>query len=186
MTAHDDGGEGARLTRGFNLRRFAHAIQIFFRSEVGGRAKALAVALLLLMLAVNVLNVVNSYVGRDFMTAIENRDTSFVRTGVLYVLVFAVTTVVAVLFRFSEERLALLWRDWLTRRLVMRYLRDQAYYRLRELMPTAGAPPLQATLDEASAILAVVARDTERTPSIVKRTAPRIATPHTAARRQRR
>ena len=47
-------------------------------------------------LSVNGLNVVNSYVGRDFMTAIADRDMAgFVRLAILYVGVFAATTVVA-------------------------------------------------------------------------------------------
>ena len=53
-----------------------------------------AIGLLLLLLAfalsVNGLNVVNSYVGRDFMTAIAHRDMAgFVRLAILYVGVFA-------------------------------------------------------------------------------------------------
>ena len=71
------------------------------------------------LFAINGLNVVNSYVGRDFMTAISHRDRAgFVRQAILYVGVFAASTVVAVLYRFAEERLGLLWRAWLTGRLI--------------------------------------------------------------------
>ena len=103
------------------------------RSEVGGRVKLLFAALLALLLAINGLNVVNSYVGRDFMTAIEQRSMSgFLTMAVLYVGVFAVSTVAAVIYRFTEERLGLLWRHWMTRAFVERYLQDATYYRLRE------------------------------------------------------
>jgi putative ATP-binding cassette transporter len=86
-----------------------------------------------LLLAINGLNVVNSYVGRDFMTAIERRSMSgFLTQGMLYVGVFALSTVAAVIYRFTEERLGLLWREWLTRRVVGQYLRGATYYRLRE------------------------------------------------------
>ena len=82
------------------------------RSEVGGRVKLLFGTLLALLLAINGLNVVNSYVGRDFMTAIEQRSmSSFVTMAALYVGVFAVSTLTAVIYRFTEERLGLLWRD---------------------------------------------------------------------------
>jgi len=105
----------------------------FARSEAGGRALWLLAALLVLMLALNALNVVNSYVGRDFMTAIEQRSMpAFVSKALLYVGVFAASTIVAVIFRFCEERLALLWRDWLTRMLLARYLARGSYYHLRE------------------------------------------------------
>jgi vitamin B12/bleomycin/antimicrobial peptide transport system ATP-binding/permease protein len=86
-----------------------------------------------LLLAINGLNVVNSYVGRDFMTAIEARSMPrFLAKAMLYVSIFGASTVVAVVYRFTEERLGLLWREWLTRRLVARYLQGGAYYWLRE------------------------------------------------------
>jgi putative ATP-binding cassette transporter len=77
----------------------------------------MAAALLGLLLAINGLNVVNSYVGRDFMTAIEARSmSSFIAKGLLYIGVFAASTLAAVLYTFAEQRLGLLWREWLTRR----------------------------------------------------------------------
>ena len=70
--------------------------------DAGRRAKVLTAALLGLLLAINGLNVVNSYVGRDFMTAIEQRSMSrFVAMAALYVGVFAMSTVAAVLCRFA-------------------------------------------------------------------------------------
>jgi putative ATP-binding cassette transporter len=114
-------------------RRWSNAIRVVLASEVGGRAKLLFGALLALLVAINGLNVVNSYVGRDFMTAIERQSMSgFVAKGLLYVGVFAASTVTAVIYRFTEERLGLLWRHWLTRRLVAYYLDRSTYYRLRE------------------------------------------------------
>ena len=113
--------------------RWRAAVSAFATCEVGGRARALAAALLALLLAINGLNVVNSYVGRDFMTAIEERSTRrFVAKAFLYVGVFAASTVAAVIYNFIEQRLALLWREWLTRRLLARYLKDRTYYWLRE------------------------------------------------------
>jgi putative ATP-binding cassette transporter len=92
----------------------------------------MGVGLLVLLLAINGFNVVNSYVGRDFMTAIERRDrAAFVRQALLYVGVFGLSTIVAVLNRFTEERLALLWRGWLTHRLSHVYLDGRLYYRLQ-------------------------------------------------------
>lgn len=114
--------------------RWRNAIGAFAGSpDAGRRAKTLFAALLVLLLAINGLNVVNSYVGRDFMTAIERQSMPrFVSMALLYVGVFALSTIVAVLYRFAEERLALLWRDWLTRRLVGLYLEGATYYWLRE------------------------------------------------------
>jgi ABC-type uncharacterized transport system fused permease/ATPase subunit len=91
----------------------------------------LFVLLIVFLFGINGLNVINSYVARDFMTAIEHRDRAgFIWEATVYVGVFAASTLVAVLYRFSEERLALLWREWLTRRLLERYLAQRAYHHL--------------------------------------------------------
>src|SRR4051794_40204767 len=103
-------------------RYFVGSVKDFLRSEVRGRALGLFAVLLVLLVAINGLNVVNSYVGRDFMTAISGRDRAgFVRMAVLYLGVFAASTVVAVFQSFAEQRLGLLWRAWLTDRLITRY-----------------------------------------------------------------
>src|SRR5262249_37720492 len=127
--------------------RLWRVIRNFVGSEVGGRAIAIAVGLLLLLLAINGLNVVNSYVGRDFMTAIERRDRGgFVRQALLYAGVFGFSTIAAVVYRFTEERLGLLWRLWLTHRLVRIYLDGGLYQRLQA---TGGLPnPDQRIADD--------------------------------------
>jgi len=113
--------------------RWRRVVLDVIRSEIGGRVKLLFAALLALLLAMNGLNVVNSYVGRDFMTAIEQRSMpGFLTLAALYLGVFAVSTVTAVIYRFTEERLGLLWRHWMTRALVERYMQGATYYRLRE------------------------------------------------------
>jgi putative ATP-binding cassette transporter len=113
--------------------RFVRAARLFATSEVGGRAKLLFVALLVLMFAINAMNVVNSFVGRDFMTAIEQRSPhDFLIQAALYVGVFAFSTVLSVAFRFSEDRLGLLWRLWLTRLHVLGYMGRGTPYRMRE------------------------------------------------------
>jgi putative ATP-binding cassette transporter len=114
-------------------RRFVHAVRDFLTSEVRWRARGLFALLIAFALTINGLNVVNSYVGRDFMTAISHRDrTGFIRQAILYVAVFVGSTAVAVLCRFVEERLGLFWRVWLTRRIIQRYLSDRTYLHLKE------------------------------------------------------
>jgi putative ATP-binding cassette transporter len=134
--------------------RFARAVSNFARSEVGGKAKWLFAGLIGLLFGISGLNVVNSYVGRDFMTAIEQRDMSaFVRQALFYVGVFALTTVVAVIYRFMEERLGLLWREWLTRQFIATYLDHPTYYRLSDQLEADGeiANPDQRIADDVRA-----------------------------------
>lgn len=115
------------------LRRLGRVVRRFVRSPAGGKAKLLLGGLLLLMLAINGMNVLNSFVGRDFFSAIEKRDHSgFVRQAWLYVAVFAASTAFAVLFRYSEERLGLLWREWQTQQVVRGYLNKHIYLHLKE------------------------------------------------------
>src|SRR5262245_42407729 len=118
------------------LDRFGWArrtVAAFVASDVGHHAIRLSIALVLLMLAISAMNVANSYVGRDFMTSIEQRDMAgFVWMALVYTGVFLASTLLAVYFRFCEERLGLLWRNWLTKALVLDYLGIATPYRLRE------------------------------------------------------
>jgi vitamin B12/bleomycin/antimicrobial peptide transport system ATP-binding/permease protein len=114
-------------------RRFVRAVKYFLTSEVRWQASGLFALLFAFAFTINGLNVLNSYVGRDFMTAIARRDqTGFIRQAVLYVGVFALSTAVVVLYRFTEERLGLFWRVWLTRRIIGQYFSDRTYLHLKE------------------------------------------------------
>lgn len=113
-------------------RRFIRTVRNFAQSDVGWKAKLIFAALVLLLLAANALNVANSFVGRNFMTAIADRDMpGFIRQAFIYIGVFAALTLVAVISRFGEERLGLLWRDTMTRGIVRRYLADGNYQSLK-------------------------------------------------------
>jgi len=80
--------------------------------DIGIKAKIHFSLLITLLLGINGLNVVNSFVGRDFMTAIEQRDMAeFIRMAALYIGVFAISTLVSVYYRFIEERLGVLRND---------------------------------------------------------------------------
>jgi len=109
-----------RLTR----KRLVQVVQGFLKSDEGGKGRKLAILLIALMLVINALNVMTSYVGRDFMSAIERRNPSvFAQQAILYIVMFACSTAAAVFFRFCEERLGLLWRESLTRQLTEAYLK---------------------------------------------------------------
>jgi putative ATP-binding cassette transporter len=99
------------------------------------------------MVSINGMNVLNSYVVRDFMSSIEKKDVAgFAFYAWLYVAVFAGSTLVGVLFRFSEERLGLLWRDHLTRRVVGAYI-DQKMYLHSEQSGAVSNPDQRMTED---------------------------------------
>src|SRR2546429_9414332 len=97
--------------------RLGRAVSDFANCEVGWRARGLFALLIALLFAFNALNVLNSYVGRDFMTAISNRDSArFTQQAIAYLGVFAASALVGALYSFSEQRLGLLWRGWVSPR----------------------------------------------------------------------
>ncbi|WAC07976.1 MAG: ABC transporter transmembrane domain-containing protein [Thermodesulfobacteriota bacterium] len=110
---------------------FVRAVKRFITSEFGWKAKLMFAGLIILLFCINGLNVVNNYVGRDFMTAIAERNrAAFIRQAFFYIGVFGASTLVAVISRFIEERLGLLWREYITRRTISHYLTQGTYYRL--------------------------------------------------------
>jgi putative ATP-binding cassette transporter len=112
--------------------RFLTVTRPFFQSEERWRAFALLGLIAFFLLCINGLNVLNSFVGRDFMTALSEREVGrFFSLVGIYAGVFAVLTTVAVFKAFTEDRLRLRWRAWLTRHLTDRYLSGRAYYRLK-------------------------------------------------------
>ncbi len=112
--------------------RFVRILTMFTGDPAVGRTARWRFGLLVLFLfGFNGLNVVGSYVGRDFMTAIAERDLDrLIAQTLFYLVVFAALTVIAVVSRYTEEGLGLLWREWLTRLSLDRYLNHRNYYRL--------------------------------------------------------
>jgi putative ATP-binding cassette transporter len=114
--------------------RSFQTIRLFFSSDARWHAISWVALLLTLLLLFSGLNVINSYVGRDFMTAISGKDwNGFFKFAAIYLSVFAASTIVTTFSRFSEERLRLLWRAWLTRLLIDLYMSRDRFYRLKAL-----------------------------------------------------
>ena len=113
------------------FRQFGKLLRAFFASQGGKRARILLFALLAFSLAVAGLQVLMSYAGRDFMTAVANHnEAGYWRHLSAYLGTFAVAVPLGVFYRYTEQRLALLWRQWMTQHLIKRYFFNRAYYRL--------------------------------------------------------
>lgn len=103
----------------------------FFFSEVRWKARGLLGLLLGLSISIKGFDVVMSYIGRDFMTALNLREEDkFMKNLYFYLLAFGVAVPLAVFYRYTEERLALMWRRWFTHHTLDAYFTNQAYYRL--------------------------------------------------------
>jgi len=104
----------------------------FFIADSRRRAWGMFALLIALLFLVNGVNVLLSYIGRDFMSSLEARNPAeFYKNLWFYLIGFACATLLAVFYRFTEERLALIWREWMTQHLLKKYFFNRAYYRLR-------------------------------------------------------
>ena len=115
-----------------SARVFWEISKSFFASPQQRKAQVYLVVLLALALAVGGVEVLISYAGRDFMTAIASKN-SGAYWGLLglYLGTFALAVPLQVYYRWIEKHLALRWREWLARHLIQRYFNNRAYYRLR-------------------------------------------------------
>ena len=87
--------------------------------------------LLLLSLSVSGMNVLISYVGNYFTTALSERDApTFWRFFFVYAGVFAVATPIVVFYGFVQDLLGLRWRDWMTQKFLGQYFHNRAYYEI--------------------------------------------------------
>lgn len=101
----------------------------FFKEE--GSAKALLAAVVVLTLANSAVSVAFSYVGRDFWTALSQKDPDqfaimLQRFGGALVAGVPVT----VFYRYQREKLAVAWREWMTVRVLDIYCAGKTYYNL--------------------------------------------------------
>jgi putative ATP-binding cassette transporter len=121
-----------RQTLKTTCRQFRLISRAFFASERRHKARGFLIALLLLALAVGGVQVLMSYAGRDFFTAIERKQPAAYWVALAWYLgTFALAVPIGVFYRWVEERLALLWREWMAQHLVKRYFNNRAYFRLR-------------------------------------------------------
>ncbi|OPY11575.1 MAG: Vitamin B12 transport ATP-binding protein BacA [Syntrophus sp. PtaB.Bin138] len=112
-------------------KRFWQISRLYWCSDEKWRAWWGLVLLLLLLLGVTTLNVALSFVGRDFMTALAEKNISvFNRTLLIYLGVFIVATPVSVFFDFVSKTLGVNWRFWLTGHFLAKYFTNRAYYHI--------------------------------------------------------
>lgn len=111
--------------------QFGTLVKLFFKSEVRWKALGLFGLIVACSLSLSFLNVQRSYVDRDFTNALLVRDENkFINMLYLYLLIFGALTTVAVLSRYIEERFGLMWRDWMSRKILDTYFSNKAYYNL--------------------------------------------------------
>jgi putative ATP-binding cassette transporter len=112
--------------------RFILIARPYFASEA--RSKAIGGLALLagLLLAVNGMNFINSYIMRYFMTALEQQRSHFLYYGLALAAVFGLASIGEAFQYYTEQHMGLTWRQWLTRHLLDRFLAAREHYRLSD------------------------------------------------------
>ena len=106
---------------------------VFFKARLLAQwqAWALLALLLLLSLSVSGLNVIISYVGNFFNTALAKKDEiNYWKYLFVYAGVFAVGTPIVVIYRYTQDKMGLYWREWMTDKFLNKYFHDRAYYEI--------------------------------------------------------
>ncbi len=114
------------------LKKLITLATAFFNGAAKRQARLWLGALLGLCVGVGVVQVILSFAMRDFVTALEQRDhEAWVRGIWKFIAVCFISVPIGVYYRYSQERLSLAWRRWLTQLLIKRYFFNRAYYRIR-------------------------------------------------------
>ena len=105
----------------------------FFRSKLIPRWKQWIMLALLLFLSLSVsgMNVVISYIENFFTTSLAEKDQiTFWRFMWVYAGVFIIATPIVVIYRYTQDKLGLYWREWMTDSFLDRYFQNRAYYEI--------------------------------------------------------
>eukprot|EP00752_Nemacystus_decipiens_P001729 g1672.t1 len=126
-TGDDQPRQGADLQKQIGL--FVEMSTPFFKEDKAGRwLLATVVALTLLNSGVSV---AFSYIGRDFWTALSNKDPAQFNVMLQrFLLALTAGVPVTVFYRYERSKLALAWREWMTKRVMEIYYAGQTYYAL--------------------------------------------------------
>jgi putative ATP-binding cassette transporter len=113
-------------------KQFWLLVKPYFFSEEKWGARCLFALVMVLMLSFNVFNVVQSFILRDLMTAVTEKQTSnFYHNALMLLASFALFTPAMTFFLYSQNLLQLHWRKWLTKHFLKRYFNNQAFYKIK-------------------------------------------------------
>ncbi|WP_013334584.1 ABC transporter ATP-binding protein/permease [Gloeothece verrucosa] len=108
---------------------FWHLTIPYWFSEEKWGARALLMVLLLLVLSVNGVDVYWSFINRDFMTALANKNTSkFFYLALIYIGSFVIMIPLVVFYTYFQQKLRIYWRRWLTCYFLDKYFSNRNFY----------------------------------------------------------
>jgi len=114
-------------------KRFWEIARMYWFSEDKWKARGVLALLLILLFGFTALNVILNFVGRDFMTALAEKNLpEFNKALLLYLGAFVVATPVSVFYSFVRKKLGINWRLWLTTHFLGKYFENRAYYHIND------------------------------------------------------
>jgi putative ATP-binding cassette transporter len=114
-------------------KRFWEIARLYWFSEEKWKARSVLALLLVLLFGFTALNVILNFVGRDFMTALAEKNLpEFNKALLLYLGAFVVATPVSVFYSFIRKKLGINWRLWLTTHFLGKYFANRAYYHVND------------------------------------------------------
>jgi putative ATP-binding cassette transporter len=113
------------------FKRLWRLVRGIFFSDVKGYAIGLLSLMVLLALLMTLINVGLSFINSYFINALQTKNESQFFEYLIYLIAgFLAATPVAVIKKYSEQRLGLLWRKWLSRDLLKKYFNQESFYRI--------------------------------------------------------
>ncbi len=105
--------------------------RLYWFSDEKWRARGVLALLLLFLFSFTGMNILLNFVGRDFMTALAEKNRSgFYHSMIIYIGVFVVATPLVAYFSWISRKLGVMWRLWLTNHFITRYFTNRAYYHI--------------------------------------------------------
>ncbi|MBX9671131.1 MAG: ABC transporter ATP-binding protein/permease [Candidatus Obscuribacterales bacterium] len=90
--------------------------------------------LISLLLSVNGLNVLLTFLNRDMINALQFKQVpEFWQAITILASVFIVGIPIVVLYRYVRDLLGIAWRDWFSNEIMARYFKDRKFYKISQL-----------------------------------------------------
>lgn len=113
------------------VKRFLRLVKPFFFSEKKWVAFGLLFLIALLSLSSRGIDVLINYISGDFINAIQLREkTQYFHHLYRYLGVFLIATPVLILYGFVEQRLGLIWWQWLSQYVLTKYFGENSFYKI--------------------------------------------------------
>ncbi|EJK49930.1 hypothetical protein THAOC_31145 [Thalassiosira oceanica] len=131
-----DGNRGERGALREHLRQFWIMAAPYFRESREGQC--LFLGMVVLTLLNSAVRVYFSYLARDFWSALSDKNADrFYSIMARFVGSMLFLAPINVFYRYQRQKLAIAWRDWLTRTVLHLYFRNRVYYSLEREQQTA-------------------------------------------------